>query len=279
MSLEEMLRIPGDEGCAEAPTPPSPVSKTQDVCTDVQEHRVSQGQAGPGVLSTSGGAEGTEGKDGQRRYLGGTPGARRPSLAGPPVSAARPQWGRPPTGSASSRGRRRPLAGRRRGKARRGRAGCPRPARRSGTWRLSPAAGDGAGERGRGRGEREGPVRLRKPRPQGRGTATRPHRPSLCTSHLQYHLSHGSQLAFGPPSSVQPPERANGSLKLTVCGAFWLWSGSLNTMGQARVCVHCHLTGKEAEAQPLHYVLEVSLRRTGSPLHGRSQSERLKRLS
>lgn len=66
---------------------------------------------------------------------------------------------------------------------------------------------------GRGGGEREGPVRLRKPRPRGRGATTGPRRPSLCSSYLQYHLPCGPQLASGPPSSVEPPERANGSLK------------------------------------------------------------------
>ena len=67
-------------------------------------------------------------------YLGDSPGARRPSPAGPRESAARPRWGRLPTGSASSHGRRRPLAGRGRGKVRRGRVVCPQLVGRSGTW-------------------------------------------------------------------------------------------------------------------------------------------------
>lgn len=65
MSPEEMLRIPEDKGCAKPPTPPSPISKTQDVCTDVQGAQGKPEEGGPGALSTLGGAERTEGKDGQ----------------------------------------------------------------------------------------------------------------------------------------------------------------------------------------------------------------------
>ena len=126
----------------------------QDGCPDVQEREGEPrcvGEAAPRnswVLLEDG-----EG------YLGDSPGARRPSPAGLRQSAARPRWGHLPTGSASSHGRRRPLAGRGRGKGRRGRAGCPLPVGRSGTWQPSPVAhiGEMGAERcPRGRQERPG---------------------------------------------------------------------------------------------------------------------------
>lgn len=174
-----------------------------------------------------------EGKEGQEggRYLGGTPGARRPSLAGPPVSAARARWGRPPTGSASSRGRRRPLVGRRRGKVCRRRVGCPQPVCRSGTCWPSPV--EHVREIG---GKRKGQVRLPKHAHGADGTIAQV---------LSQSLPPGapSQLASGPPSSMDPPHPRGpvGALTLTGCGAFWLWNDLVNTYYGTRVCLYPHL--------------------------------------
>lgn len=209
---------------------------TQDGCLDVQETEGEPrcvGEAAPRNSWVP--LEGGEG------YLGDSPGARRPSPAGPRESAARPRWGRLPTGSASSHGRRRPLAGRGRGKGRRGRAGCPLPVGRSGTWQPSPVAhiGEMGAERCP-RGDRKGQAGLPK-------HANRQTEPPCSTSHLEHHLPPGPPSLRSPflYGSQMASESLNGDRRWHFPGWEWLFEHLLWT----GMCLHPHHISHLTETQ------------------------------
>lgn len=92
MKLGETLRVPYNSESTLSPHVPSPTLGiqvcvwTQDICTDARG-----GQGDPKSPEKPLVSWEMEREEGQWGYLGGSPGARRPSPAGLPVSAVRPR--------------------------------------------------------------------------------------------------------------------------------------------------------------------------------------------
>lgn len=229
--------------CPPTPAASGPILRTQ-VCLGpgrlpqmLREDRLSQGRESQ---SSPQGSHGDGMWSAGTRYLGDSRGARKPSRARPPASAARPRLGHPPTGSASSPCRRRPLAGRGRGRPCRCRGGCPQPAGSSGTWQPSPAGRGDLGSLGEASGARPGEA------PQKAGQGDLMHPLSVLPS----------RSTISPPGPAQP---CNPSCQIPHCVKgdrlrdFWIWSVFLSTYYETGTHLnahsHLHSTDQDTEAQ------------------------------